>query len=107
MTRSPSSSLRSIDELARHIIAVRAGWYHDVLKEGGDDFAAFAQWDEPDSPPRPASELVSGLAATWQVMQDALARFTPTDLQVVIEAENQGRTYTFSQGVGCLARDRA
>ena len=90
--------LRSIDELARHVIAVRAGWFHDVLDEGGDDFGAMHEWDEPDSPPRPASELVSGLAATWQVMQEALARFTPADLQATVEEEWQGRTYTYTRG---------
>ena len=26
--------LHSIGELACHIIAVRAGWYHDILREG-------------------------------------------------------------------------
>jgi uncharacterized damage-inducible protein DinB len=91
-------SLRSIDELARYVIAVRADWFHDVLDEGGDDFSAIAQWDSPDSPPRPASELVSGLAATWQVMQEALARYTPADLQETIQNELRGRTYTFTRG---------
>jgi len=32
--------LRSIDELARHIIAVRAGWFHFALKEGDEAFGA-------------------------------------------------------------------
>ena len=91
-------NLRSIDELARHVIAVRAGWFHDVLNEGGDDFGTIAEWDSPDSPTRPASELVSGLATTWQVMQVALARFTPADLQMTIEKERHGRTYTFTRG---------
>jgi uncharacterized damage-inducible protein DinB len=90
--------LRSIDELARHVIAVRAGWFHDALDEGDDEFGAIAQWDEPDSSLRPASELVSGLAATWQVMQEALARFTPADLEAAIEKEHGGRTYTFTRG---------
>ena len=91
-------NLRSIDELARHIIAVRAGWFHDALDEGGEDFSAFSQWDEPDSPSRPASELVSGLEATWQVMQEALARFTPADLQQSIQKERGGKSYTFTRG---------
>jgi hypothetical protein len=42
---SAAPNLRSIDELARHIITVRADWYHDVLNVGGEDFAAFSQWD--------------------------------------------------------------
>jgi uncharacterized damage-inducible protein DinB len=91
-------NLRSINELACHIIAVRADWFHEVLNVGGEDFNAFSQWDLPDSPPRPASELVSGLEATWQVMQEALARFTPADLEENIQAEHRGQTYTFTRG---------
>lgn len=91
-------NLRSIDELARHIIAVRAGWYHDVLREGNDAFGAFSQWDEPGNPSRSAGELVDGLAATWQVMQEALARYTPADLQVDFETEWQGKTYSHRRG---------
>ncbi len=91
-------NLRSIDELARHIIGVRADWFHEVLGEGGEDFGALSQWDLPDSPPRLASELVSGLEATWKVMQEALARFTPADLQENIQNEHRGKTYTFTRG---------
>ena len=91
-------NLRSIDELTRHIIGVRAAWFHDVLRVGDAAFAAFAQWDRPDSPPRTTSELVSGLAATWQVMQDALALFTPADLQATVEAERRGKKYSFVRG---------
>ena len=57
-------NLRSIDELARHIIGVRAGWYHYCLHEGDDAFGAFNSWSEPGSPVRSAVELVDGLAAT-------------------------------------------
>ena len=91
-------NLRSIAELARHIIVVRADWFHEVLNVGGDDFAAFSHWDTPDSSPRTTSELVSGLEATWQVMQEALARFTPADLQENIQAEHGGKSYTFTRG---------
>jgi uncharacterized damage-inducible protein DinB len=91
-------NLRSIDELARHIIAVRADWFHDVLHVGGEDFGAFSRWDAPDSPPRTASELVNGLEATWQVMQEALARLTPAGIQENIQTEHRGQTYTFTRG---------
>ena len=91
-------NLRSIDELARHIIAVRAGWYHDVLREGDDAFGALSHWDEPGNPTRSASELVNGLAVTWQVMQEALARYRPADLQVVFEEEWEGQKYTHRRG---------
>jgi uncharacterized damage-inducible protein DinB len=90
--------LRSIDELARHVIAVRAGWFHFTLKEGDEDFGAFNVWDEPGSPPRSASELVSGLEKTWQVMQEVLQRYTLADLQSTVEDENDGKIYTLTRG---------
>jgi uncharacterized damage-inducible protein DinB len=40
---SAACNLRSIDELACHIIAVRAGWFHEVLDKGSEDFGAFSQ----------------------------------------------------------------
>jgi uncharacterized damage-inducible protein DinB len=72
--------LHSIEELARHIIGERAGWFHYILGEGDDAFGAYHEWDRPDAPTRTASGLVEGLATTWQAMQSALARFTPADL---------------------------
>ena len=91
-------NLRSIDELTRHIIGVRADWFHEVLSEGDEDFGAYSRWDLPDSPPRPARELVRGLEATWQAMQEALARFTSADLQENIQNEHRGKIYTFTRG---------
>jgi uncharacterized damage-inducible protein DinB len=91
-------NLRSIDELALHIIAVRAGWFHAVLHEGDDAFGALSQWDEPGNPTRSASELVNGLALTWQVIQEALVRYTPTDLLVTVEDEWQGEKYSYTRG---------
>ena len=91
-------NLRSIDELARHIIAVRAGWFHYVLEEGDEDFGALHTWDEPGNPTRSASELVSGLEKTWQVMQEVLGRYTLADLQSTVQDEADGQIYTLTRG---------
>ncbi|HEV7126724.1 MAG TPA: DinB family protein [Ktedonobacterales bacterium] len=90
--------LRSIDEIARHVIAVRSRWYHMALGVGDNAFAAIGQWDGAGSPPRAASELVSGMAETWQVMQEALAGFTPADLQGTIERERDGKMHSLARG---------
>ena len=90
--------LRSIGELACHMIAARAGWYHDVLREGDDAFEAISYWDVPDSPTRSANEIVNGFTLSWQVIQEALARYTPTDLQVVFEYVLNGQTYMYARG---------
>ena len=89
--------LRSIDELARHVIAVRAGWFHYNLGEGNEDFGSFQKWDEPGSLPRSVDELVSGLEKTWQVMQEVLGRYTLKDLQSTVEDEWEGQIYTYTR----------
>ncbi len=73
-------SLRSIGELASHIIAARAGWFHGIMQEGWPDMEAFYTWDDEGTPARKAAELVSGLDATWNLMQDCLGRWTAADL---------------------------
>ena len=90
--------LRSVDELACHIISVRAGWFHNILGEGDDAFGAYHEWDQPDAPARTASELVSGLAATWKAMQEALARFTPEDLAQEVTGERKGHHFAYQRG---------
>jgi uncharacterized damage-inducible protein DinB len=90
--------LRSIEELACHIVAVRAGWFHFQLEEGGEDLRAFTTWGEPESSPRSADELVSGLEHTWQVIQDVLGRYTLADLQSTVQDEWNGKIYTLTRG---------
>lgn len=90
--------LRSIEELARHIIGVRAGWFHNILGEGDNAFGAYHDWDTPDAPAQTASELVDGLAATWQAMQAALSRFTPDDLTETVSGERKGRHFAHRRG---------
>src|SRR5690348_9909093 len=62
--------MRSIGELACHIIGSRAGWFSWVLDAGDEHFKAYELWHKPapGSAPKTASELVAGLAATWRVM---------------------------------------
>lgn len=91
-------NLRSIDDIARHLIAVRARWFHNFLDEGSAEFAAYGTWDAPGSPARSANELVSGLAATWEGMHDAVARFAPADLEESITKVRRGETVTLTRG---------
>jgi uncharacterized damage-inducible protein DinB len=93
-----AADLRSIDELARHVIGVRAGWFHYTLEEGDEDFGAFHEWSGPDSLPRSADELVSGLEQTWQVIQEVLGRYTLADLQSPVQDEWEGKISTYTRG---------
>ena len=73
--------LRSIGVLAAHIISARVWWFHNIMREGNADLAPMVSWDDDDAPARTASELVRGLEATWHMIDDALNRWTPTDLE--------------------------
>src|SRR5258708_12259466 len=56
--------LRSIDELARHIIGVRVGWFPYNPEEGGEDFAPFGKGAAPSSPPPSPADTVNAFANT-------------------------------------------
>jgi len=84
--------LRSIGELATHIIGVRAGWMYYTLGKGDEHLASIAS-----QPARSAAELVNGLEATWHVIQDALNHWTIADLaEIVHDIDENGvdQTYT-------------
>ena len=55
-----SPNLRSIGQLARHIIRTRASWLHRLMGEGGPDVSAIAQWEYEGDVPSTV-ELVRGL----------------------------------------------
>jgi uncharacterized damage-inducible protein DinB len=73
--------LRSIGEIAAHIISARVWWFHNIMGEGSADIASMVSWDDDGAPSRTATELVSGLESTWLMIQNALERLTPTDLE--------------------------
>jgi uncharacterized damage-inducible protein DinB len=74
-------TLRSIEDIATHVIGARARWFYKLMGEGGEEFADLSTWDRQGMPTRSAAELIHGLETTWQGMQDAIARWTPTDWQ--------------------------
>jgi uncharacterized damage-inducible protein DinB len=88
LTLQAAPHLRSLGEQVAHIIAVRARWLFLDLHEGGALLEPFTHWDGRHALPdgvsvRNAVELVRGLQTTWQVLQEALDRWTITDLQEV------------------------
>jgi len=72
-------SLRSVGEIAAHVIGARARWFYLLMEEGGDDFKAFGKWDRRGAKGRSAEELLRGLEATWIGMHEAIARWTEQD----------------------------
>ena len=83
----PASGLRSIGEIATHIIGARARWFYYLMGEGGDQFADLGGWDRKGMPARTAAELIHGLETTWNGMQAAINRWTAADWQQTYPGE--------------------
>jgi uncharacterized damage-inducible protein DinB len=77
-------NLRSIGEIVLHMIRVRGSWFFIDMHEGGEAMAEFGNWGLPGMPTRSAAELVNGLEATWQLMQEALERWTPAEWDQIL-----------------------
>jgi uncharacterized damage-inducible protein DinB len=69
--------------IAQHMIGSRVWWFQVWMGEGNLDLAPLAHWDPQDKEEQftlSATELVAGLESTWQMIADALARWTAADL---------------------------
>jgi uncharacterized damage-inducible protein DinB len=74
-------TLWSVGMLGNHIIAARAWWFHFWMKEGGEEFDEYADWDEGVAmAERSAAEIVRGLEVTWGLIESRLAGWTTADL---------------------------
>lgn len=73
-------TLRSIGNLAAHIISGRVAWFHLNMGEGDPAIRPRVAWDDVDPVQQSAAELVQGLEATWNLVHDCLTRWTPADL---------------------------
>lgn len=74
-----AAHMRSVGEIAAHIIGARARWFYLLIGEGGDEFEAFGRWDRRGEKARNAEEIVRGLEATWIGMHDAIDRWSQED----------------------------
>lgn len=73
--------LRSVAELATHIIGARAWWFHSILGEGDADIEQlYSRDDDEHAPVLNAAQLELGLETTWRLIADSLAKWTPNDL---------------------------
>jgi uncharacterized damage-inducible protein DinB len=88
LTLRAAPHLRSVGENVAHLISGRVSNFL-VLGEAGTEMAPLEQWDVPGAPLRSATELISGLESTWQMIQMALVRWTPAELEDVF-VDGQG-----------------
>jgi uncharacterized damage-inducible protein DinB len=81
-------NLRSVSEIAAHIIGARARWFYSLMEEGGEEFQALGKWDRRGARQRTAQELVRGLKASWVGMHEAIARWTAEDWEMTWPGED-------------------
>ena len=89
--------LRSIGELAAHIIGCRVGWFTQTLGEAASAEVTAVRWEAPGGPARSAAALVRGLELTWQLMAECLARWGPADLQQTVPDDWDGEPVQLSR----------
>lgn len=97
LTLRAAPHLRPVSELAAHIIGARARWFHNLMGAGNADIAPLGTWDRKEAPAPSAAELISGLEATWQMIQHALANWRLADLEHIYEGTYGGEKYRFSR----------
>ena len=75
-------NLRSAGEIAAHLISGRVDWFFGVLKEKQDnkELAAIAQWKQAHQSALTAADLARSLEVTWDLIHDAIFRWTPAEL---------------------------
>ena len=94
--------LRSVGELVAHIITGRITWIHDILGVEGPEAAQWLEtWSAGDAL-KPGTEenaaaLVSGLEATWRMIEGALNSWTTDDLGKTLRHAWQGKTWAISR----------
>jgi uncharacterized damage-inducible protein DinB len=100
-------------QLAAHIAGARAYWFHEWMGEGDPSVRGLfrvahttvpnlpledAGWEDDETHPRDASQLIDGLTQTWAVIDDCLERWTSEDLAVDFAKQRPSGTRTVSRG---------
>lgn len=74
----------TIGMVVQHMLGNRVWWFQLWMGQGSPALAPIMQWDPGDvvePAPHKAAELVAALEATWGMIDDALACWTPADLE--------------------------
>ena len=97
--------LRSVGEIALHLVGGRAYWFVGFMGEdAGEEMVPYLRWNEialmvPTPGPLPtAAELAEGLTRTGQFMAERLARWSSDDLrQTFPDVDEEGRPVEVSR----------
>ena len=103
----PSPDHWAIWQLASNMCGGRAYWLHDVLGEGPDAVRDMfrvssttvpglslsdAGWEDDETHPRTAAELVNGFEQTWTLIEECLGRWSADDLDTVLPTKRGSLT---------------
>jgi uncharacterized damage-inducible protein DinB len=81
-------------EIARHICTGRVDWFQRTFgAEATTAAGRVAAWRPEELVEEDPAELVRGLEASWQVIQDALSGWTVADLAQTFPLTYEGTTY--------------
>lgn len=99
----------AIWQIASHVAGSRAYWFHDVLGEGDEALRnvfrvesttvpdlplADAGWEDDETHPRAASEIVDAFERTWTMIDKCLRRWTLDDLAMGFSRDGHEGTST-------------
>ena len=105
----PAPSAWTIWQLASHMAGSRAYWLHDVLGEGDPAIRNMfrvtsttvpdlpldvAGWEDDESHPRTATEIVDAFHLTWGLISECLERWTADDITAQIPQRGADRYTT-------------
>jgi len=105
----PAPGQMTIWQLASHMAGSRAYWFHDALGEGDPDIRdmfrverttvlglrlEMAGWEDDESHPRTAPEIVDAFHLTWAMVAGCVERWTADDIAEEIPQRNADRTTT-------------
>ena len=94
LSHRPGPHLRSAGEIARHISEGRFSWFQRTFGVSSAEPANLVvAWHSKDAVEEQPAELVRGLEATWQMIEEALHRWTVADLVQTYPLSYQGKNY--------------
>lgn len=87
----------TVSVLAAHIVGARVFWFHQIMRAGPAELDAWLGLDDVDESQRTLERLLGGLAASWAMIDDVLARCTSADLVDTFERVYPTRVKTFTR----------
>jgi uncharacterized damage-inducible protein DinB len=105
----PAPNQMAIWQLASHMAGSRTYWFHDVLGEGEPSIRDMfrverttvpglslenAGWEDDETHPRTAPEIVEAFHLTWAMVAGCLERWTADDITTEIPQRRADRTTT-------------